>query len=211
MPSGIVSPDDRAFGGGGEGIEPPEAGARLGPQGGHLGRAGAVPPAAAPLPRQTLRGARAGALSAMQPAAPIGHGRLAAASPGAGPGVAARSGEVVPGRIAVVEPPAAGRRERGGAARAGGGVFPVSRHGLSDRCRHGVHEMFYSTSGQVSNRRHILASRCMSIVRVSFGRTTACPQVCSAGEALIRFRLNRDSRGHRCRDDPLELEDLWSN
>ena len=51
--------------------------------------------------REAGFGARAGALAAMEAAAPVLHRRLAAHGAGAGAGAAARGGEVIAGAVAV--------------------------------------------------------------------------------------------------------------
>jgi hypothetical protein len=97
---GVRDGADRAGGGGA--VTPAKAGAAAG--GEALGRA------------------RAGTLAAMHAAAAVGHRRLPAATAATGPGAATRSGKVVAGRIAVLEPAAPLRRQAGrrGHGRPGG-------------------------------------------------------------------------------------------
>jgi hypothetical protein len=83
-------------------------------QGDDLGRIETVGPAGGGATGAPLGRARTGAQTAMHPAAPVAHGRLAAAAVRAGAGTAAPGGEKVAGRGTVPEPPAAIGREGGG-------------------------------------------------------------------------------------------------
>ena len=89
-----------------EGQDPPGAGRGGGPERDHLGGAAAMAQLRAADARAPFGGARAGAPAAMEAAPSVAHRRLATTSPGSCPGAAARGGEEVARRIAVVEPAA---------------------------------------------------------------------------------------------------------
>jgi hypothetical protein len=80
-------------------------------QGDHVGRVEAVSAAGGGATGPPRGRARTGAEPAMHPAAPVPHGRLAAAFARAGPGAAARGGEEIAGDGAVSEPTATIRRQ----------------------------------------------------------------------------------------------------
>ena len=77
------------------------------------GRAGAMLAAGAAAAGETLRSARSRAEAAVESAAAVGHGGLAAGTAAASLSAAAGGGEEVAGRIAVLEPAAPFRRESG--------------------------------------------------------------------------------------------------
>lgn len=82
-------------------------------QGDHLGRMEAVDAAGSGAAGAAFGRARAGAEPAMHPAAPVPHGRLAAASAGAGARPAAGRCQKIAGRRAVPKPAAAVWRQAG--------------------------------------------------------------------------------------------------
>jgi hypothetical protein len=104
MPSG----DSRARE---DGADPAELGAGGAAEGGDLGRAGAVLPAGAAAAGEARRGPRSGAEAAMEAATAIGHRGLAAAAAAAGMGAAARGGQEIAGRVAVLQPASQSGRE----------------------------------------------------------------------------------------------------
>jgi hypothetical protein len=89
----------------GQGEKDAAAARRRGPHLDHFGRASAVDQIHLTAADKTFGRPRTGALAAMEPAAPILHGRLAAGMAGAGFGAAAGSGGIIARRIAVPQPP----------------------------------------------------------------------------------------------------------
>jgi hypothetical protein len=135
MPSGAADLQRRD-----ERVHPAAAGSAASAQGNHLGRVEAVGAAGRGAAGAPFGGAGTGAEAAMQPAAPVPHGRLAAAFAGASVSAAAGRGEKVAGRRAVPEPAAAGGRQ------ADGGVGMRSGHAdlLADISIY-VRQLFYTT------------------------------------------------------------------
>jgi hypothetical protein len=87
-------PSGGAHGGDG-GAEAEELGATGAAQRGHLDRATAVDPAGPPAADETLGCTRTGAETAMQAAAAVAHGGLAALAAGAAAGAATGGGEEI--------------------------------------------------------------------------------------------------------------------
>jgi hypothetical protein len=99
--------------------QPPPGGGSLGAERPEIGGPAAMAEPGAPGALPPRRGGRAAAVAAMQPAAAIGHRRLAAGA--AGPGARAAAGDrgEVAGGVAVAQPAGAVRGSRPGAAPGG--------------------------------------------------------------------------------------------
>ena len=115
MPSG-------GAGAGEERAHAAELGAGGAAEGGDLGRAGAVLPAGPAAAGEAGHRARAGAEAAVETAAAVAHGRLAAFAAAAGAGAAAGCGEEIAGGVTVLQPATVGGREQ----RRIGAINPMS-------------------------------------------------------------------------------------
>src|SRR5882724_558991 len=117
-----------------QGAQAAMGGRRGGAERDDLGRAQAVDEAVAAGTRPAGFGARARALAAVEAAAAVGHGRLAAAAAGARAGAAARRGQEVAAGVAVVEA-ASAEQATSAEATAGGPVRRCRRGGGGQICR----------------------------------------------------------------------------
>ena len=142
MPSGEA-------GFGQDGADAAELGACGAAEGNDLGRAGAVFPAGAAAAGETLGGTRSRAEAAVQTAAAVGHGRLAARAAAPGAGAATRRRQEIAGTVAVLQPAAAIGRETqrpidpmpsgDSLAQAGGASF----HPSGERSNERVHTLMF--------------------------------------------------------------------